>query len=124
MSTGYLHTSTSITLFIWTPEDYVYVCALSLTVLCAGITDDPAESLFTYKPGESWATFYDPFFTPTYEPVFSDPVLETEANTICGDDQFCLFDIAATGRIEVGLSTLEGSQNYEMIVNLSRPGII
>lgn len=42
---------------------------------------------------------------------------------ICGNDQFCLFDIAATGRTDVGLSTLEGSQNFEMILQLSIPGI-
>ena len=64
------------------------------------------DSLFTYQPGETWATFYDPFFEPTYHPKFSNPKLEAEAKELCGDDIFCLFDVAATGNIDIGLSTL------------------
>ena len=40
----------------------------------------------------------------------------------CGEDVFCLFDVAATGRMDIGLSTLNGSQNFEELVNLSYPG--
>ena len=32
---------------------------------------------------------------------------------------FCLFDIAATGRTDIGLSTLVGSQTFDDIVALS-----
>ena len=88
----------------------------------AGIIDDPEDSLFTYKPGSNWTIFYDPTFTPTYEPVFSDLDLEAEANELCRGDRFCLFDVAATGRTDIGLATLEGSQNFESIVQLSAPG--
>ena len=40
----------------------------------------------------------------------------------CGEDVFCLFDVATTGRMDIGLSTLNGSQNFEELVNLSYPG--
>ena len=41
---------------------------------------------------------------------------------ICGNDSFCLFDIAATGNMDIGLSTLDGSLNYETIVEMADPG--
>ena len=88
----------------------------------AGIIDTPTNSLFTYQPGESWATYYNPYFVPTYLTEFSDPDLAVQANELCGNDPFCLFDIATTGRIDIGLSTLQGSQEFEQIVQLSLPG--
>ena len=45
--------------------------------------------------------------------------MQMQAFEACGGDSFCLFDIAATGRMEVGLSTLAASQELEEI---SRPG--
>ena len=88
-----------------------------------GIIYYPSDSLFTYKAGESLFTFFDPGFTPAFETVFSDPVLETQAMELCNGDEFCLFDIAATGSIDIGLSTLDGSQNFETIMELSLPGM-
>ena len=88
----------------------------------AGIIDSPANSLFTYQPGESWATYYDPYFVPTYLAEFFDPDLAAQANELCGNDPFCLFDIAATGRVDIGLSTLQGSQEFEEIEEISLPG--
>ena len=96
---------------------------MSLSLYIPGIIDTPVESFFTYQPGESWATYYDPYFVPTYLPQFSDQDLATQANELCGNDPFCLFDIAATGRVDIGLSTLRGSQDFEQIVQLSLPGI-
>ena len=34
---------------------------------------------------------------------------------------FVLFDIAATGRIEIGEATFTGGQDFEMLINLSKP---
>ena len=48
--------------------------------------------------------------------------MEMQALEACGGDNFCLFDIAATGRMEVGLSTLAASQELEEIIEVSRPG--
>ena len=55
------------------------------------------------------------------EPVFQDADLEAEANMLCGEDEFCLFDIAATGRTELGLSTLRTSQEIVQLETLSLP---
>lgn len=56
-----------------------------------------------------------------FEIEFDDPNLEETALEICGDDQFCLYDIAATQNISIGLTTLIGSETFDLIVNLSAP---
>ena len=86
-----------------------------------GIINKPSDSLFTYHSGQSWSTFYCPDFTPVFEPPFDDPALEDKANEICGDDVFCKFDIAATGRVEIGETTYQGGQDFQQLVNLSKP---
>ena len=85
----------------------------------AGIIDNSTDSLFTYATGEDFTTFFDPAFNPEFQPTFSDPGLEAQASDICGDDAFCLFDIAATGRTDIGLATVVGSQTFDDIVALS-----
>ena len=77
--------------------------------------------MFSYQPGESWATYYDPYFEPEFKPVFGNADLELEATRLCGDDKFCLFDIVATGSIDLGLSTLQTSQEIEELEQLSLP---
>ena len=86
-----------------------------------GIISDPSESLFFYDFPKRWSTYYDPSFTPVYEPVFTDASLEEKANEICGNDDFCKFDIAATGRTEIGEATLNGGRIFDVILNLSQP---
>ena len=54
--------------------------------------------------------------------MFGDPILEAEAILACNNDTFCLYDIAATGRMDIGLSTLDGSMGFEEILRLSYPG--
>ena len=88
----------------------------------AGIIENQSESLFTYSSNQSWADYYDPSFSPVFVPTFSDPDLEEDAREICGGDTFCLFDIAATKRIDIGISTMQGNQDLERITELSLPG--
>ena len=90
-------------------------------LLIIGIIDNEADSLFTYGQEESWQKFYSPNFIPMFRPTFTDPELEEEAKRLCGKDQFCLFDIAATKRVDIGLATLNGGQNLNRIMNLSAP---
>ena len=71
--------------------------------------------------GQNWSTYYFPDFQPAFEVVFTDPTLQQAADEMCGDDFFCRFDIATTESTDVGLSTLTGSQEFEEIVNNSRP---
>ena len=87
-----------------------------------GIIDTPFQSLFTYGEGKSWEDYYDPNYKPTYDITFSDPKIEAAAIANCKGDKFCLFDIAATGNIDVGMSTLQGSEDYETILQNSVPG--
>ena len=86
-----------------------------------GIIDNEDDSLFTYGEGESWSTFYFPSFSPMFAPTFNDRVLEEKALMICGDDQFCLFDVAATKKIEIGMATMNGGQAFDDIVEKSLP---
>ena len=53
--------------------------------------------------------------------VFNDSYLKNNASNLCGEDEFCLFDVAATGRLEIGESTLQGGLNFLTLVELSRP---
>ena len=111
------------TKFLW--SQCVHYSEVPLYNLCyisfPGIIDTFSESLLSYPPGESWATYYFPTFQPVFQPVFQDADLETEANRLCGDDVFCLFDIAATGNTDLGLSTLRTSQEIEKLEELSLP---
>ena len=78
---------------------------------------DSSESLFAYNnPGESFENFMDMSFEPVFAPEFEDPELERRADEICGDDQFCLFDIAATGTLDIGMATMSGVRDFDMIV--------
>jgi deleted-in-malignant-brain-tumors protein 1 len=77
--------------------------------------DDPRSSLFTYGPNGDWESFHDVTYVPVFESTFSDPELEEQANEICGDDQLCIFDIAATGDVEIGISTMDSVQEQERL---------
>ncbi len=85
--------------------------------------DNAADSLFTYLGRSTFIDFFDPVFVPAFDTVFTDPNLEAEANMICGTDVFCRFDIAATGRTDVGLGTLNGGLLFNQILQLSLPGV-
>lgn len=92
-------------------------------LLLAGIISRPEDSLFTYGQGTSFDTFFQPLFIPTFAPTFTDLELEARAMAMCGEDRFCLFDAAATGSTEIGLSTLQGGIEFDTIVNISVPGM-
>lgn len=80
------------------------------------------DSLFTYSRGTNFSTFFGPTFVPAFSLTFATPELALQARTNCGGDPFCLFDVAATNSIDIGLSTLQGNLMYETIVNISVPG--
>lgn len=56
-----------------------------------------------------------------FKPTFTNSTLEKEAKEVCGDDEYCLFDIAATKKVEIGMATMEGGENFDMIVEMSVP---
>ena len=55
-----------------------------------------------------------------FAPTFTDTTLQEEAKEVCGDDSFCLFDIAATKRVEIGAATMVGQEMLETIVEMSK----
>ena len=92
------------------------------SIQLAGIINNKEDSLFSYRAGENWTTFYRPQYSPLYGPVFATPELKAMAEQLCKNDTFCLYDIAATGRVELGMTTLRGSEDFEELVELSAPG--
>ena len=96
----------------------IHVSSISkslFTILGTGIVNDPLKSLFTYGPSGDWDLFHDLDFIPAFEPSFSSPELEQEANQICGSNKLCIFDIAATGDISIGSSTIESVVEQEIL---------
>lgn len=47
--------------------------------------------------------------------------LEQQATLLCDGDEFCLYDVAVTGLLEVGNLTKMTSQRRKELVDLSRP---
>ena len=66
-----------------------------------------SQSLFTYAHNES----VDTFANRDFEPMFADNItwhndsLREKAEAECGDDHECLFDVASTNDLSVGMVT-------------------
>ena len=66
-----------------------------------------SQSLFAYGNNES----VDTFANPDFKPMFADNItwhndsLRLEAVEQCGDDHECLFDVASTNDLSVGMVT-------------------
>ena len=83
---------------------------------------EASESLFSYnRPGESFQRFRDPSFRPIFEPTFENPEEQQRAVDICGDNQFCLFDVAATKNEDIGMATMQGVRDFDTVVELAEP---
>ena len=92
------------------------------TVLCIHSGFNNINStLFTYNEriGHRWESFCEPYHRPLFSFNTNNPVLES----VCGNDTFCMFDVASTGRTDIGLSTLNNSREYEEILELLRPSM-
>lgn len=94
------------------------------TSFIAGIVSDPSKSLFTYGADGDWDFYNDVEYVPAFEPSFSSSELEQQANEICGEDLLCIFDIAATGNIDIGSSTMESVRQQEELKQLLVPSKI
>ena len=89
--------------------------------LTVGIIRNESASLFTYPPSAGFEFYYYPGYTPLFEAVFSNSTLQEEAEEICGSDDRCLFDIAVTGRIEIGICSIEQVEFIDNVTHLSLP---
>ena len=68
-----------------------------------------------------WTDFHDPDFIPTFDPMFANSSLEEQARNLCNGDTACLFDVAATGRLEIGSSALSASKEQSINAALAVP---
>ncbi len=49
--------------------------------------------------------------------------MEQQANATCGDDTQCLFDVAATGMLDIGQVSVDTGNEIEEDLQLQIPGI-
>ena len=63
--------------------------------------------MFTYAHNESVDTFARPNFVPMFADniTWSNDSVKQEAEAQCGDDYECLFDVASTNDLSVGIAT-------------------
>ena len=86
-------------------EDVFYVCLLLVGTTTA------IESLFTYGPNELHAdhfnSSYVPMFMEAYDPILAkmDSGVRKRALRACEHSFQCIFDIAVTGREDIGEDT-------------------
>ncbi|KAL9985293.1 hypothetical protein ACROYT_G007678 [Oculina patagonica] len=72
---------------------------------------DESDSLFTYSPGENHRDYFDTSYLPTfmegYDPIIAkmDKEARKRALMTCEHSFQCIFDIAVTGRLDVGKAT-------------------
>ena len=72
-----------------------------------------SQSLFTYAQNENASTYAIPDFTPMFGDniTWQNETIRKEAEALCGNDNECLFDVASTNDLSVGLATKDiGSQ--------------
>lgn len=87
-----------------------------------------ASSLLTYDSKFLVENFllrpkHDPNFLPLFpEETTSSPSQESEAAKLCGDNNFCNFDVAATGSLSVGNATLLVHRQHLLRAQSLQPG--
>ena len=70
----------------------------------------------------NWNDFHDPSFIPVFQTNFTDPELQAKAEDLCNEDIACLFDVATTGSLNVGMETLGSSREVNEIMEAAIPG--
>ncbi len=66
----------------------------SMSSCVAGKVQRAEESLFYYVDGETFYTYRDLSFTPTF---LSDLNVSQETRDLCGGDTKCMYDVIVTG---------------------------
>ena len=79
------------------------------------------NSLFTYPEGKSHQSYFGVNYTPNFldegEPVFTNATLGQQARAVCGDNKQCLFDIQATGNVNIGRASRQAAESFIAVVN-------
>lgn len=93
----------------------------------AGAVDN-TSSLLTYDSQFLVQNFLErPKHDPDFRPLFPNettlsPGQAEEVTRLCGDDQFCRFDVLATGSLSVGNATRAAHQQHWSLVQSLQPG--
>ncbi|XP_028416703.1 sushi domain-containing protein 2-like, partial [Dendronephthya gigantea] len=85
---------------------------------------DRSKTLFAYHVGKSYDSYFTPNFIPAFldetNSLFSSFTLEQEARSVCGANEECLYDIAVTGKRDIGEATLESFNEIQKRTNASK----
>ena len=79
------------------------------------------DSLFTYIPGQSATTFDNTAFSPVFDVSDLPFANMSGVAELCGNSLECLFDVGATGDLEVGQVAVEVQITYNETVEVSQP---
>ena len=78
---------------------------------------DRNDSLFTYLPYEN----FDGLRNTSFSPAFTADTSSTDVS-VCNGDQFCIFDVVATGVTGVGVATMAAVAEIQQTEQLSYSG--
>ena len=91
-------------------------CCYTTTIISVGSVDED-NSLIIIEEGFSRPVNFEPLFmTPVVDVAIARVINET-----CGGNIECAFDIAVTGNVDVGKTTLVEIEEHMVIVNESLP---
>ena len=106
---------------------HVYSVTITCTIIlyCNSINStgriSANESLFTYIVGQSASTFDNPSFTPVFDATDLPFANMPGVAEVCGDSLECLFDVGATGNLDVGRAAVDVHNTYNETVEVSQP---
>jgi len=91
--------------YVQWPSSFIVILNADFDVLLGQINQ--SQSLFNYANNESVDTFKDFDFVPMFADniTWHNDSLREKAEAECGDDHECLFDVASTNDLSVGLVT-------------------
>ncbi|GAU97170.1 hypothetical protein RvY_08516 [Ramazzottius varieornatus] len=104
---------------LYSPADRVYRCDSSPEALFEFGNQwrvSKAQSLFTYRRGESYEQFNDLHYRPAFEPVPMNATVEQEAKELCGTSKQCFFDYVVTGDRELSADTAQAFHEFDQIL--------
>ena len=84
---------------------------------CLGRTKSD-ESIMFYEAGINHSTYQNPSFLPMFVPQFSSPAEKQEAEAMCGGNEQCLLDYAATGNNQMASATIANNEAVNATTHL------
>ena len=101
-------------------RSYIFVCDVCNYVYVGITFHNPQDSPFTYQESLEKVGLFSMTLT-IFQPLHQPLMIQFWRSEICGDSLFCLFDIAATQRLDIGSTAIDNVE-YDVVVNMSQPG--